>query len=69
MLQVFMMREGSSEDGMSSEEGMSTEEGLRVYKLVARNSMDVQEVDVQTTLDRETLKYVLADLLDPSVAT
>ena len=69
MPQVFMMREGSSDEAMTSEEGMSLEEGVRVYKLVARNSLDVQEIDVQTTLDRDTLKSVLADLLDTSVAT
>ena len=67
LLQVFMMREGSAEDGVSSGDGVTPEQGLRLYKLVARNAMDVQEIDVQTTLDRDTLKSALADLLETSV--
>ena len=58
-----MMRDAASEDGTGSDE-----EGLRSYKLVARSSLDVQEIDVQATLDRDTMKAVLADLLEASVA-
>ena len=58
-----MMRDDASEAGAGP-----TEEGLHSYKLVARSSLDVQELDVRATLDRETMKAVLADLLEATVA-
>ena len=62
--QVFMMRDAASEAGA----GPAEQEGLHSYKLVARSSLDVQEIDVRATLDRETMKAVLADLLEASIA-
>ncbi len=58
-----MMRDAASEDGVAL-----VEEGLHSYKLVARSSLDVQEINVRATLDRETMKAVLADLLEATVA-
>ncbi len=59
-----MMRDAASEASAIPAE----DEGLHGYKLVARSSLDVQEIDVQATLDRETMKAVLADLLEATVA-
>ena len=54
-LQVFMAREGG-ETGMS---GTAKEGGPKRYTLLARARNEVQEIEVESGLDREEMKRAL----------